>query len=81
MAVKTHWIVQIWACLLVGTYEEDFVYETERMKTGKVRTTAWGATYRKPMEIPHGYTHKITGKTAEERLDLRSTTKADKFCK
>lgn len=27
-----------------------------------------------------GYDRKITGKTAEERLDLRSTTKADKFC-
>jgi len=28
-----------------------------------------------------GYTHKITGKTAEERLDLRASSKADKFCK
>lgn len=97
---------------------QEFEYETQRMQTGKVRTTAWGATYRKPMEIPHGgpggqqpgadvpvgarvlwrhsgsattacqrvlrgagYTQKVTGKTAEERLDLRATTKADKFCK
>lgn len=28
-----------------------------------------------------GYTKKVTGKTAEERLDLRSASKADKFCK
>jgi hypothetical protein len=28
-----------------------------------------------------GYTHKVTGKTASERLDMRAATKADKFCK
>jgi len=67
--------------LLGKTYEEEFEYETQRRQAGKVRTTAWGATIRTPMEIPHGYTQKVVGKTAEERLDLRATTKADKFCK
>ena len=28
-----------------------------------------------------GYNKKVTGKTAEERLDMRAATKADKFCK
>ena len=28
-----------------------------------------------------GYTKKVTGKTAEERLDMRAATKADKFAK
>lgn len=38
---------------------------------GKVRSTAWGCTYRAPPEILHGYDRKVTGKTASERLDLR----------
>jgi hypothetical protein len=28
-----------------------------------------------------GYDKPITGKTAEERLDIRASTKSDKFCK
>ena len=28
-----------------------------------------------------GYTRKVTGNTAEERLDMRAATKSDKFCK
>ncbi len=31
--------------------------------------------------LPAGYDKKVTGKTAEERLDMRAATKADKFCK
>jgi hypothetical protein len=27
-----------------------------------------------------GYDRKVTGKTAEERLDMRAATKTDKFC-
>lgn len=28
-----------------------------------------------------GYSKKVKGKTAEERLDLRCAVKGDKFCK
>jgi hypothetical protein len=28
-----------------------------------------------------GYTMKVTGRTAEERLDMRAAQKSDKFCK
>lgn len=32
-------------------------------------------------EILHGYTKKVKGKTAEERLDMRAAMKSDKFCR
>lgn len=51
------------------------------MQEGKSKSTPWGCGYRAPPEILHGYTKKVTGKTAEERLDLRSAAKSDKFCK
>ncbi|GFR48480.1 hypothetical protein Agub_g10376 [Astrephomene gubernaculifera] len=63
------------------TYEEEFDLETKRVKEGKARSTPWGTGYRAPPAILHGYTGKVTGKTAEERLDLRSASKSDKFCK
>ena len=47
----------------------------------KVKTTPWGSTYRPAPEILHGYSHKVKGDTASERLDMRAATKADKFCK
>lgn len=31
--------------------------------------------------LPAGYSKKVKGKTAEERLDMRAAIKADKFCK
>lgn len=31
--------------------------------------------------LPAGYSKKVKGKTAEERLDMRAAVKADKFCK
>ncbi|EFJ49172.1 hypothetical protein VOLCADRAFT_104372 [Volvox carteri f. nagariensis] len=63
------------------TYEEEFDLETKRVKEGKARSTPWGCGYRAPPAILHGYTAKVTGKTAEERLDLRAASKSDKFCK
>jgi len=47
----------------------------------QVRSTAWGSTFRAPPTILHGYSHAVTGKTAQERLDLRAASKADKYCK
>lgn len=54
------------------TYEEEFSIEMSRAKTGKERSTPWGSGYGKAPEILHGYASKVTGKTAEERLDMRS---------
>jgi hypothetical protein len=31
--------------------------------------------------LPAGYSKKVKGKTAEERLDMRAAMKTDKFCK
>ncbi|GBF96998.1 hypothetical protein Rsub_09795 [Raphidocelis subcapitata] len=66
-----------------NTYEQEFSLEMERTKQGKVRSTAWGSSYRAPPEVLHGYTKKINLKTANasERLDLRAAAKHDKFCK
>ncbi|GLC50558.1 hypothetical protein PLESTB_000393100 [Pleodorina starrii] len=63
------------------TYEEEFDLETKRVKEGKAKSTPWGCGYRAPPAILHGYTAKVTGKSAEERLDMRSAAKSDKFCK
>lgn len=62
-------------------YEEEFDLETKRALEGKVKNTPWGSSFRAPPEILHGYAQKVTGKNAEERLDLRSARKSDKFCK
>ncbi|KAI8467683.1 MAG: hypothetical protein J3K34DRAFT_523565 [Monoraphidium minutum] len=64
-----------------STYEQEFDIEMSRLKQGKVRSTAWGCTYRAPPEILHGYDRKVTGQTASERLDMRSAAKSDKFSK
>eukprot|EP00798_Chlamydomonas_sp_ICE-L_P015502 gene15502-21589_t len=58
-----------------------FEFETQRMNAPKARSTPWGSGYRAAPEILHGYDRKVTGNTAEERLDMRAATKADKFCK
>jgi hypothetical protein len=62
-------------------YEKEFKFETERMKESKARSTAWGATYRAPPKILHGYDRQVQGVTYEERLDLRCAKKADRMCK
>lgn len=62
-------------------YEKEFQFETQRMDEGKARSTAWGATYRAPPEILHGYSRQVKGDTFEERLDLRCAKKADRMCK
>ncbi|GAX79401.1 hypothetical protein CEUSTIGMA_g6842.t1 [Chlamydomonas eustigma] len=62
-------------------YEEEFEFEKQRIKHGQVKNTPWGSSYRAAPEILHGYTKKVTGKTAEERLDMRAATKSDKFAK
>lgn len=51
------------------------------LQEAKTRSTPWGSTYRAAPEILHGYDKVVTGKTASERLDMRSATKHDKFCK
>ncbi|KAK9819828.1 hypothetical protein WJX72_002823 [[Myrmecia] bisecta] len=62
-------------------YEEEFALEMEKVKTGKVKTTPWGSSSRAPPPILHGYSAPVTGKTAQERLDLRCASRTDKFCK
>lgn len=64
-----------------NTYEQEFSLEMQKAMEGKVKAVPWGSSYRKPPEILHGYTKKIKGKTAEERLDLRSAMRGDKFCR
>ena len=51
------------------TYEEEFAFEIEKVK------------HKRAPEILHGYDKKITGKNAAERLDMRSSMKADRYCK
>jgi len=64
------------------TYEEIFDLEMKRAAEHRQRgSTPWGSSFRAPPEVLHGYTKKVKGKTATERLDLRSASKADKFCK
>lgn len=53
----------------------------QRMSAPKARSTAWGSSYRAPPEVLHGYTKKVTGANAEERLDLRCASKGDRYCK
>jgi hypothetical protein len=69
-----------------STYEELFPYEKKRQEEGKGRANCWGTNYREAPEILHGYTTSWKGKkasemSAEERLDLRCGSKADKFAK
>ncbi len=44
-----------------------------------------GSAGRSPKLFPcaasAGYTKKVKGDTAEERLDMRAATKADRYCK
>ena len=69
-----------------GTYEELFPYEKKRQLDGKGRSICWGTNYREAPEVLHGYTESWKKKkphemTAEERLDLRCGSKADKYSK
>jgi len=67
--------------LSLKSYDEEFELESLKRQEGKARTTPWGSSYRAPPEILHGYSNKVKGVTADERLDLRCAAKADKFCK
>ena len=55
----------------------------KRQAEAKGRTSAWGSNFRAAPEVLHGYAAPLTqgARTAEERLDVRAATKADKFCK
>lgn len=68
---------------LPQSYEKAFDIEARRLQQGRERSTAWGASYRPvaPGAVLHGYSTPVTGATAEERLDLRSAAKADRYCK
>lgn len=63
------------------TYEDEFALEMEKAKQGKAKSTPWGSGYRAPPPVLHGYQSKVSGKTPEERLDIRAAMKSDKFCK
>lgn len=68
---------------LPNAYEKAFVIEARRLQQGQERANPWGASYRPPPAgaILHGRSVAINGDTAEERLDLRSAAKADRYCK
>mmetsp|Transcript_17857 Transcript_17857/g.53546 ORF Transcript_17857/g.53546 Transcript_17857/m.53546 type:complete len:132 (-) Transcript_17857:130-525(-) len=71
------------------TYEDEFEFEKQRRREatqqenplGRIKSTPWGTSYRAAPEILHGYKAKVTGKTAEERLDMRAAQKSDKFAR
>ncbi|KAG7672196.1 hypothetical protein KSW81_005078 [Nannochloris sp. 'desiccata'] len=54
------------------SYEEEFSLEMSKAKEGKAKAAPWSSGYKKAPEILHGYDKKVKGKTAEERLDMRS---------
>jgi hypothetical protein len=56
----------------VKAYEEEFNLEMEKAKRGKAKATPWGSGFTRPPDVLHGYSEKVTGKTAEERLDIRA---------
>jgi hypothetical protein len=62
-------------------YEQEFASEMDKARQGRAKSTPWGTGYRVPPKILHGYSGTVRGRTAEERLDMRSATKSDKFCK
>ena len=65
-------------------YEELFPAEKKRQADAKGRSNCWGTNYREAPDVLHGYTESWKGKksmSAEERLDLRAASKADKFCR
>jgi hypothetical protein len=66
---------------LPTAYEQANPFEAKRLQQGQERSTAWSASYRKPPAVLHGRTAPIRGDTAEERLDLRAASKADRYCK
>ena len=66
------------------SYEQLFPAEMKRMGEAKGRTSAWGSNFREAPSVLHGYSAPLAAeakRTAEERLDMRAATKADKFCK
>ena len=66
------------------SYEELFPSEVKRQAEAKGRTSAWGTNFRAAPEVLHGYSQPLAQgakRTAEERLDVRAATKADRFCK
>eukprot|EP00746_Dinoflagellata_sp_MGD_P026794 gnl/MRDRNA2_/MRDRNA2_163175_c0_seq1.p1 gnl/MRDRNA2_/MRDRNA2_163175_c0~~gnl/MRDRNA2_/MRDRNA2_163175_c0_seq1.p1 ORF type:complete len:288 (-),score=52.26 gnl/MRDRNA2_/MRDRNA2_163175_c0_seq1:42-905(-) len=70
-------------------YEEMFPLEMKRIATateeGHAKRGSYGfdAGSVKNMygKVLHGYDRPVYGKTVEERLDIRSASKSDKFCK
>ena len=63
-------------------YEDLFPAEKKRQADAKGRSNCWGTNYREAPDVLHGYTESWKGKksfSAEERLDLRAASKADKF--
>ena len=66
------------------SYEELFPSEAKRQSEAKGRTSAWGSNFRAAPDVLHGYAAPLAQgarRTAEEKLDVRAATKADKFCK
>merc|ERR1712130_119443 len=64
------------------TYDQEFAFELEKLKKGgHTKSVPWGSTVRAPPEILHGYSAPIVPKNASGRLDLRATSRSDKFCK
>jgi len=64
------------------SYEELFPAEQRHLAAARGRTTAWGTNYRAAPEVLHGYSARLSGPlSAEQKLDVRSAAKADKFCK
>jgi hypothetical protein len=65
------------------SYEELFPSEAKRQSEAKGRTSAWGSNFRAAPDVLHGYAAPLAQgarRTAEEKLDVRAATKADKFC-
>jgi len=75
---------------LPKSYDEEFGLEAaaRRAAVGAAAATPQpgavgphGHKFRPAPTVLHGYREVVTGKTAEERLDMRAALKGDKFCR
>merc|ERR1711976_1153586 len=63
-------------------FESVYGFDAKRILNDQGKIHIWSSSFRNMYgKILHGYQREVYGDTAEERLDIRTASKADKFCK